>query len=950
MGALMRAYDWSHSPLGLPDSWPGVLKASVATCLASRFPKAVWWGPDLIMFYNDAWKPILGDTKHPAVLAQPAAQSWPETWPIAGSQFEDALNGNASWFEDSLLAIDRHGFLEECYLTYSNSPLRGCDGRVVGVMTAGIETTGRVIGDRRMRVLRDLSKATVEVASQGKSINEICEYLLGLVCQSNPDVPFAAPYLLEENGRARLICAAGIDRVLLPPLASTAIHDCWGISGALNDQQPVLVGQLQTQERLPCSCWPEPTRQVLALPLASRGTGGEILGVILVGLNSRLQLDERYLDFLKLVAAEFAACIDAFRSIEKEKRDLAALARLTETSSRLWRKSDLQEGLSELLDGAIDLLSADMGTIHLLDEKRGVLHLAAHKGLADDILDFFREVQAKASSVCGRAVLAGSRVIIEDTEIDEAFAPFRHVSRGAGYRSAQATPIIGRAGLPLGVLSTRFRAVHRLSAQSLRHLDLYVRQVGDFIERCYSDNALVESEARFRNMADNAPVIIWVTDPDGTCTFISKSWYEFTGQTPEDGQGFGWLDAIHPDDREVAEREFRTANAEQKAFRLEYRLRRTNGEWRWAIDAAAPRFCSDGTFLGYIGSVLDIHERRTAEEREHLLMREINHRANNLLSVVQVVARRTVEATPEDFLDRLNERIQALGASHDLLVKSAWEAVPLRDLVNSQLAHFGEHDGRISLKGPFIGITAPAAQTLGMALHELATNASKYGALSKTEGRIEVSWDMRPGVQGKDEFVMSWTEKNGPAVPRPTRLGFGSTVIIEMTRLSLEGQVTIDYAPSGVVWRLACPARNVFDGTCVATPAPVGAVNPLSTEESAGRSRVLVVEDEALISMDIASMLSTAGFEVLGPASTVAQAFNLLERSACDAAVLDVNLGKETAEPVARYLLENGTPFITVSGYAREQQPAIFRKSLLLPKPLRSDLLINAVRQCIELA
>jgi CheY-like chemotaxis protein len=270
--------------------------------------------------------------------------------------------------------------------------------------------------------------------------------------------------------------------------------------------------------------------------------------------------------------------------------------------------------------------------------------------------------------------------------------------------------------------------------------------------------------------------------------------------------------------------------------------------------------------------------------------------------------------------------------------------VSLRELINSQLAPVGQHDERISLKGPPIAVTAPAAQTLGMALHELATNASKYGALTKREGGIEVFWDVRADRQREEQFIMSWREIDGPLVKVPTRRGFGSTVIIEMTRVSLDGQVTVDYRRSGVVWQLTCPARNVIDGESTASPTPLRHGHYPS--EDTDRKRILVVEDEALISMEIASILASAGFEILGPASTVAQALDLLDRSACDAAVLDVNLGKETAEPIARFLAANGKPFITVSGYAREQQPAVFRDSLLLPKPLRSDMLIDAVNQC----
>jgi hypothetical protein len=120
MGALMRSHDWTRTPLGAPAGWPPALKAAIATCLSSRFPMVVWWGPDLLMLYNDAWQPILGETKHPAGLGRPGKELWPETWPVVGAQFEAALQGTASWSEDLLLASDRHGFLEESYFTYSH--------------------------------------------------------------------------------------------------------------------------------------------------------------------------------------------------------------------------------------------------------------------------------------------------------------------------------------------------------------------------------------------------------------------------------------------------------------------------------------------------------------------------------------------------------------------------------------------------------------------------------------------------------------------------------------------------------------------------------------------------------------------------------------------------------------------------------------------------------------
>jgi two-component sensor histidine kinase len=184
-------------------------------------------------------------------------------------------------------------------------------------------------------------------------------------------------------------------------------------------------------------------------------------------------------------------------------------------------------------------------------------------------------------------------------------------------------------------------------------------------------------------------------------------------------------------------------------------------------------------------------------------MREVNHRAKNMLSLVQAIARQTAARDPEDFIGCFTERIQALAANQDLLIRNEWQGVDLEDLVRAQLAHFADLVGsRIDVDGPKLRLNAAAAQAIGLALHELATNAGKYGALSTDRGRVNVCW----GTVG-DVFTMSWSESEGPPVAAPRRRGFGTTVIETMAKHSLDGEVDLDYAPSGVTWRLACPAK-----------------------------------------------------------------------------------------------------------------------------------------------
>jgi PAS domain S-box-containing protein len=217
--------------------------------------------------------------------------------------------------------------------------------------------------------------------------------------------------------------------------------------------------------------------------------------------------------------------------------------------------------------------------------------------------------------------------------------------------------------------------------------------------------------------------------------------------------------------------------------------------------------------------VRDMTERRAAEEQRRLLTREVNHRAKNILSVVQAIAHQTEASSCEEFIARFDERIQSLRASQDLLVEREWRNVPLAELVRAQLAHFGPLlDSRIIVRGTDLMITAVAAQAIGMAIHELATNAGKYGALSNNKGHVEIAWGLERSDAGGHRFTMGWSESGGPTVLAPTRRGFGWRVLCEMTKMSLGAEVTLEYPPTGVVWRLACPADRVRESERPAQP------------------------------------------------------------------------------------------------------------------------------------
>ena len=332
----------------------------------------------------------------------------------------------------------------------------------------------------------------------------------------------------------------------------------------------------------------------------------------------------------------------------------------------------------------------------------------------------------------------------------------------------------------------------------------------------------------------------------------------------------------------------------------------------------------------------DITERKTHEDRVNTLLHEVNHRAKNVLSLVDVIARRTAAAGTDGFIDRFSERIKALATNQDILVSSNWEEIPLDSLVRSQLAHFEDIlDHRILIDGPSVALTSGAAEKLGMALNELATNAGKYGALSNEWGEVHISWrtDGNPGA----EFSMAWEEIGGPATAQPQKTGFGSLVSGELLEAALYGQVEARYPETGLQWQLTCPIASV---TAKGTPPATAAV---STPQSGQGSTVLVVEDDMMTALSLAETLGDAGLTVIGPTPTADRALTLIGQTRPDFAVLDVNLGKETSERVGQELKRIGVPFLCVSGSSVEQVPTILRNAPFLSKPVDEQAMIEMI-------
>jgi PAS domain S-box-containing protein len=336
--------------------------------------------------------------------------------------------------------------------------------------------------------------------------------------------------------------------------------------------------------------------------------------------------------------------------------------------------------------------------------------------------------------------------------------------------------------------------------------------VRDVSRRKAAETKIRTTQMHMQLALDAARLGWWLYDPVQLTAEWDSRFQEIFGITDPNADVPAILARVLPEDSaRVCEAAAAALNPlDPKPFVGEYRIQRAGGGIRWVEVYGRATFEGAGAAryaVVMVGTAADITERKHAEERQNLLNRELNHRTKNLLSVVQSIANQTAASNPADFVERFSRRIQALSASQDLLVHSEWRGVEIEALVRAQLAHFADLIGdRIMIEGPRLSMTPSAAQSIGMALHELATNAGKYGSLSDDHGSVTIDWRI-----DDDEFSIGWIEQHGPRVKPPKRRGFGSTIISKVAENNLGGEVEHAYDANGVIWRLRCAASKALN-------------------------------------------------------------------------------------------------------------------------------------------
>jgi PAS domain S-box-containing protein len=398
---------------------------------------------------------------------------------------------------------------------------------------------------------------------------------------------------------------------------------------------------------------------------------------------------------------------------------------------------------------------------------------------------------------------------------------------------------------------------------------------------------------------------------------------------------------MHPDDRARSSVMDLVERGEPR-FQVEFRIVRPNGELRWCYGAGIVTRDLEGKALRMTGVTLDITERKRIEERQLLLAREVDHRAKNMLAVVLSILRLTRAPSTREFTSAVEGRIQALAATHNLLSATRWEGANLRQIVDEEMAPYRTQGDRVDVDGPPAMLLPATAQSVALAIHELATNAAKYGALSTEGGRLRLHWRI-----GADALELDWLETGGPPATQPTSLGFGLTIVRSSIEAQFRGGVQYDWRPEGLHCRLSIPHAQIVapEKAKAAAPQKRAANNP--TGSLAGK-RLLMVEDEFLVGLMAKRILEGFGAVVAGPYGRLADALVAAREGRFDGAVLDFNLAGETAEPLADFLLVRGVPFAFLTGYHRDSIDRRYANIPLLQKPIEPDALERVLVSLLE--
>src|SRR5215813_12709852 len=456
-------------------------------------------------------------------------------------------------------------------------------------------------------------------------------------------------------------------------------------------------------------------------------------------------------------------------------------------------------------------MSSDMASVQLFVPECKQLQLLAWKGFHPQSAIFWQTVHFNSACTCGIAFSTGCRVVVPDVEASDFMVGTAelHAYRQSGIRAVQSTPLVSRSGQLLGMISTHWREPHRPTERAFRLFDVLARQAADLIERTQVEAALRESEQRFRwfaSIVESSEDAIVSKDIAGIITTWNSGAERLFGYMSDEivGKPITFLipSDRHTEVRTILERISRGERIEN----YETVRRRKDGSLIDVSLTISPVRNADGKIVGASKIARDIARQKHAERREKMLMAELDHWVRNALARVAMLAMSSCRdsSSIDEFARSLDGRIHSMALAHTLLSQRAGHGAGLGVLVHNQLAPYAA-EANITIRGTELMLTPVAIQAMGMVLHELVTNAAKYGALSVPTGQVSVCWDRRQNGSNAANLIFVWREFGGPPTAAEVKSGYGTRLIRELVPYELGGTVDLVLAPEGVTCRIELP-------------------------------------------------------------------------------------------------------------------------------------------------
>lgn len=741
--------NWDMTALGPRTNWSAALQISVDTMLASLHPMCLIWGDERILLYNDGYAPILG-ARHPAALGRPTAEVWPELWDEIRPLIDATFAGESMAFHDQPLTMTRNGFPEQTWYDFAYSPVRDETGAVRGLLNVTSDSTARV----KARLERDAAttklsaseakwRSLFETLEEGFLIAEVVRDSTGHIVDWRYDEVNDAWY--DLMGEERQSVSGRTVREVFPGLEEEWVMEFARV--------------VETGEAIRF------TRQVGTLQRWYDGicqpAGGDRFTVLFLEVTDRIQADRRR-EALAELGRELLAAEDADSATHAAT---AIIGRALEAG---------RVGFGTLGDDGETFAVPSEWTRTGYPTLAGSMRIDDHQGYADDLR-------------------AGRTVAISDARSDPRTAKDATALDKVAARSIVNQPIIEN-GETVAILFVTDDKPREWTAEELAFIADAAERIRTALARRKAEQSAANTAAFLSSVLAASTDCIKVVELDGSLSFMSEGGMKVMDISDFNAvKGCPWPDLLKEDGPAQAQAALEAARRGETTH-FEAPANTFIGRPKhWSV-SVSPIPDERGEISRVLSVSRDHTELQRAREQQQLLNAELAHRVKNTMSVVQAIAHQTLgKSDDQAAVSAFGQRLGALASAHDVLTRENWSKATFGDVAESALATFGAE--RFSLSGPEVTIGPRATLALSLLLHELATNAVKYGALSIPAGTIDVIWSVRQ-VEGRDQLDLTWTEQGGPPALEPTKKGFGSRII--SMGLSGSGGVERRYGEQGL--------------------------------------------------------------------------------------------------------------------------------------------------------